>query len=142
MNPAQAPNFPLFMASIVAVALLVSAGALVVFTPAIRVVLSRLVPEEASKAWLRYLQFAVLVVGLASGAGYFSLSTYLSPIYTDPNNPPLLPQITPERWALEVYRAALDALVGIAWALLAFFLIALIAYVIVRLVENRRSSVA
>lgn len=50
--------------------------------------------------------------------------------------------LTTERWVLEVYRTVIETLQGIAWMLLAFFAVALLAYVIVRLSELKRSSVA
>ena len=48
--------------------------------------------------------------------------------------------LTPERWVLEVYRTVIETLQGIAWMLLAFFVVALLAYVMVRLSELKRGS--
>jgi hypothetical protein len=46
--------------------------------------------------------------------------------------------LTNERWVLEVYRTVIETLQGLAWALLAFFICALIAFVIVRIFEMRK----
>ena len=48
--------------------------------------------------------------------------------------------LTTERWVLEVYRTIIETLQGIAWMLLAFFVIALLAYVVVRLSEMKRTA--
>ena len=50
--------------------------------------------------------------------------------------------LTPERWVLEVYRTVIETLQGIAWMLLAFFVVALLAYVVVRLSELKRGGAA
>jgi hypothetical protein len=43
--------------------------------------------------------------------------------------------LTQDRWVLEVYRTVIESLQGIAWLLLVFFIIALIAFVVIRIVE-------
>ena len=48
--------------------------------------------------------------------------------------------LTAERWVLEVYRTIIETLQGIAWMLLAFFAVALLAYVVVRLSELKRAA--
>lgn len=48
--------------------------------------------------------------------------------------------LTSERWVLEVYRTVIQTLQGIAWMLLAFFAVALLAYVIVRSSELKRAA--
>jgi hypothetical protein len=50
--------------------------------------------------------------------------------------------LTSERWVLEVYRTVIQTLQGIAWMLLAFFAVALLAYVVVRLSELKRTTPA
>jgi hypothetical protein len=41
-------------------------------------------------------------------------------------------QLNAERWVLEIYRTLIACLQGIAWMYLVVFVVALIAYVIVR----------
>ncbi len=41
---------------------------------------------------------------------------------------------------LEVYRTIIETLQGIAWVLLAFFVYALLAYVIIKVFEIRKSK--
>ena len=44
-----------------------------------------------------------------------------------------------DRWIFEIYRTVILTLQSIAWMLLVFFVIALIAYVIFRIAEFRRT---
>jgi hypothetical protein len=45
--------------------------------------------------------------------------------------------LTRDRWVLEVYRTVIGSMKGIAWLLLVFFVVSLIAYVILRVGEGR-----
>lgn len=104
-----------------------------VFSDSIGRILARLIPEDLSAAWHRYVVFALYVVGISKGVRVWSLEQYISP--RGPDMPAL--ELTPERWTLEVYRTVIDTLQGVAWMLLVFFLFSLIAYVIVRAFELR-----
>ncbi len=48
--------------------------------------------------------------------------------------------LTLERWVLEVYRTVISVLQGFAGVLLIFFIVALIAFVVVRVVELKRAK--
>ena len=48
--------------------------------------------------------------------------------------------LTAERWTLEVYRTVIETLQSIAWLFLVVFLVALVAYVIVRVFELRHRA--
>ena len=101
-------------------------------------ILKRLIPEDINKAWQRYLEFAIYVVGISSGVRVWELEKYITPqMYGDKTSH--LIALNADRWALEVYRTVIGALSGIAWMLLVFFLIALLAYVIVRIFEAKNS---
>jgi len=108
------------------------------FQRPIQSILNRLIPEDINYAWSRYLQFAIYVVGLSSGVKIWELEKYITPL--TPGEKAQLVALNPERWALEIYRTVIDTLGGIAWMLLVFFVIALIAYVIVRIFESRRKG--
>ncbi|MEW5977054.1 MAG: hypothetical protein AB1898_14725 [Acidobacteriota bacterium] len=98
-------------------------------------VLKRIVADEISVAWKRYLGFAVFVVGISSGVRIWELEKYITPSYRSGDQ---VISLTLDRWVLEVYRTIIGALQGIAWLLLVFFVFALIAYVLVRIFELRR----
>lgn len=127
------------------VSLSASYGVSRLFRHPIQSILERIVSSEISRAWGRYLEFAVLVVGVSGGVRISELERFITgpqmpPVDGEfrPYNPAL--ELTPDRWILEVYRTLVDTLSSIAWMLLAFFLFALIAYVLVRGFEMRRPA--
>lgn len=125
------------------VSLSASYGVSRLFRHPIQSILDRIVSREISSAWRRYLEFAVLVVGVSGGVRISELERFITgppipPVDGEihPYNPAL--ELTPERWILEVYRTLVDTLSSIAWMLLVFFVFGLIAYVLVRGFEMRR----
>jgi hypothetical protein len=119
-----------------AISIFVATIIVVVFNKPIESILRRIVQDEISGAWARYLKFAVYVVGVSGGVRIWELERYITE--TGVNEKIL--QLTMERWVLEVYRTILGTLQSIAWMLLVFFLFALIAYVIVRIAELAKSQ--
>lgn len=99
-----------------------------VFGKSIRQIMGRIVAEDLSAIWSRYLTFAIYVVGISGGVRIWDLERYILPGTED--KPPLV--LNSDRWTLEVYRTVIGALQGLAWMLLVFFLFALVAYVVVR----------
>lgn len=97
-------------------------------------ILDRIVSEELSAAWRRYMAFAIYVVGVSGGVRIWELEKYIT-ARTDEGAPLVL---TGERWVLELYRTVIDTLQACAWLLLVFFVVTLIAYVVVRGFELRR----
>jgi hypothetical protein len=117
------------------VALTVSLLVVRAFTQPIDNILQRIISDAISSAWLRYLKFAIVVVGVSAGVRIYELEKYITPqgAYKDAR----IIELTPERWILELYRTVIQTLQGIAWMLLVFFIFALIAYVVVRFGEVR-----
>lgn len=109
-----------------------------VFAKPLDSILQRIIADEISHAWLRYLKFAILVVGVSAGVRIHELEKYITPMRSDKEAK--IVELTQDRWVLELYRTVIEALQGIAWMLLVFFVFALVAYVIVRLAELKRSS--
>jgi hypothetical protein len=107
------------------------------FAKPIDSILKRIIDDDISAAWLRYLKFAIVVVGVSAGVRIYEIEKYITPPRYDKEA--RIVELTSERWILELYRTVIEALQGIAWMLLVFFVFALIAYVIVRLAETRRS---
>ena len=106
-----------------------------VFDKPVRSILVRLVTEELSSAWHRYIKFAIYVVGISGGVRVYSLEQYVNPRSKED----VVPELTGARWALEAYRTVIETLQGIAWMLLVVFVFALIAYVILRGFELRHA---
>ncbi len=100
-------------------------------------ILKRIIADEISTVWRRYLLFALFVVGISSGVRLRDLEKYIT-------KPPVkdaeIIQLTSERWILELYRTIIETLQGLAWALLVFFICSLLAFVMVRVFEMRKSK--
>lgn len=119
------------------IALAVAAAVARFFARPIERILGRIIADDVSSAWATYLRFAIFVVGVSSGVRVWELERYITP--HRPDVPEAL-VLTTERWVLELYRTVIGALQGVAWLLLAFFVVALVAYVIIRLGEARRPA--
>jgi hypothetical protein len=119
-----------------AIAILVSLIVVRLFRQPIAAILRRIVSDELSSAWQRYVTFAIYVVGVSGGVRVWELEKYINPRGKDV--PPIV--LNADRWTLEVYRTIIETLQSIAWMLLVFFVAALLAYVIVRGFELRRQA--
>ncbi len=117
-------------------ALAVSALVARLFAQPLHNILTRIIDDPISEAWVRYMKFAILVVGVSAGVRIGELEKYITPWRWD-EKAQIVP-LTGERWVLEVYRTIIESLQGIAWMLLVFFVAALMAYVVVRLGELKR----
>lgn len=116
-----------------AIAVVMSTIAALLFTNPINKILSRLVGEDLAPTWRRYILFATYVVGISGGVRLWDIEKYLNP-----NKDGKFIQLTSERWIIEIYRSVIETLQSIAWMLLIFFLFALVAYVIVRGFEMKK----
>jgi len=121
-----------------AIAAIVSFFVVRLFASPVDAILKRIIADDISQAWLRYLKFAIYVVGISKGVRVWELERYIIPGRYDEGGRIL--ELTSDRWVLEVYRTVIETLQGIAWMLLVFFVFALIAYVIVRVFELRHKS--
>jgi len=122
-----------------AVALAVSALAARFFSGPIDAILKRIISDAISVAWSKYLTFALYVVGVSKGVRVYDLERYVNPERWRGEHGGEALALNANRWVLEVYRTVIESLQGIAWLLLVFFVFALIAYVIVRGLELRRT---
>lgn len=111
----------------------VSFGVVKLFDKPIAAILLRLIQDEISEAWRRYIKFAAFVVGISGGVRIHQLERYISAPHKDAQ----VLVLNAERWTLELYRTVIETLQSIAWMYLIFFIFALIAYVIVRGFEVR-----
>ena len=120
-------------------ALLVSWIVTRLFKKPVQQILDRIIADDISSAWTRYLTFAIYVVGVSGGVRIWDFEKYITPMESGG----MLAKLTPEVWTLEIYRAIIGTLQSVAWMLLVFFLFSLIANVIVRgreLVAQRPSK--
>ena len=117
------------------IALVMSTLVVLLFSRPITKILGRLVSEDLAPTWRRYILFATYVVGISGGVPLWDIEKYITP-----DKEGHLLQLTSDRWVVEIYRSVIGALQGTAWMLLVFFLIALIAYVVVRGFEMKRTG--
>lgn len=126
--------------TLLAITFLISLGVAAIvagiFAKPIDQILARIISDEISRAWVKYLKFAIYVVGVSSGVRIWELERYITPPQVKDAQ---VIQLTRDRWVLEVYRTIIESLQGLAWLLLVFFIFALIAFVIVRVFELKKS---
>ena len=106
------------------------------FRSPVQRILDRVIADDISSAWTRYLTFAIYVVGVSGGVRVWDFEKYITPI----EGGGMMAQLTPDFWTLEIYRAVVGTLQSVAWMLLVFFLVSLIAYVIVKGREIKSGS--
>jgi hypothetical protein len=118
----------------------VSALTVRLFAPSLDGILKRIITDAISTAWLKYMTFAIYVVGISKGVRVYDLERYVNPErwVNEQGGAPLT--LNANRWVLEVYRTVIESLQGIAWLLLVFFVFALVAYVIVKGLELRKNN--
>ncbi len=124
------------LAATFVIAFIVATIVVIVFTKPITSMLDRIVPGDISRAWSRYLKFAIYVVGIGGGVNVWSFQKYLTP--EQPFNSVV--ELTTERWFLEIYSTIIGTLQSTVMVLLIFFVFALIAVVIVRFLEARTAK--
>lgn len=117
-------------------ALAVSFGTVRFFHRPIGAILRRIVADELSEAWRRYIEFAAYVVGVSGGVRIHELERYISAPHRDEE----VLILNAERWTLEIYRTVIQTLQSIAWMFLVVFIVALLAYVLTRGFELRRGG--
>ena len=106
------------------------------FDKPIEKMLSRIIGDDISSAWHKYVKFGIYVTGISGGVKIWNYEKYLGTQY--PESVKL--ELTNERWTLEIYQTIIGTLQSISWMLLVFFIFALIAYVIVKLVETKKEK--
>jgi len=79
----------------------------------------------------------VFVVGISSGVQIFKLEQYVHPERYGPDQAAKVLPLDGPSMGLEIYRTIIQTLQGVAWALLVFFVVALIAFAIIRRGETR-----
>lgn len=123
-----------------ALALLVSFIVMRLFSSSINAILARIIHDPIHEAWAKYTKFAGMVVGTSSGIRIYDMEKYITPLTYAENDKRIVIELTQERWVLEIYRTIIETLQGLAWMMLVFFMVALIAYVIVRWLEIKYAA--
>ncbi|MEM7050166.1 MAG: hypothetical protein AAF604_10915 [Acidobacteriota bacterium] len=104
-----------------------------VFDRPLRKIFDALVSESLAAAWHRYVKFAIYVIGVSGGVSIYHLQKFADG----------MGGLTRDRWLLESLRAFQSSLESLAILLLVVFLVALVAFVILRgfeLMVSRRAA--
>jgi hypothetical protein len=81
------------------------------------------------------------VVGISSGIRIYEMEKYITPInYYNTAEKSTILELTTERWFLEIFRTLVETVQGLAWMFFVFFVISLLAYVVVRVSELKYSK--
>ena len=124
--------FLVLLALTLGVALATSALVVLFFNRPIRQILDRIIGEQIASGWHRFLLYAIFVVGVSSGVQIWKLEQYVHPERLDPRGTARVLALDGPSIGLEIYRTIIQTLQGVAWALLVFFVVALIAFAIIR----------
>ena len=99
----------LFVASFL-LALALSFGVSKLCRDPVEAIANHFLAKNISAGAAKYLQLAIVLVGVSSGTRVRLLEDYISaPAY---NKPELAAQLTPELWAIALYHTVVDALLG------------------------------
>jgi hypothetical protein len=119
----------LFAVSVI-VAFGLAFGVSLIFRRMTENVLSRYLAENVCHATAKYLQIAILLAGVSSGARIQLLKDYVNtPAY---NMEALRAQMTPGLWSLALFNTATSSLLGILWLMLLFAFLATVAVAFIR----------
>ena len=129
--------FVVLLAITLGVSLAVAGLVVYFFRTPIRQILDRIIGESIAEGWQKFLVFALYVVGVSSGVQIWKLEQYLHGQPEGPKGELRVLRLDGPSIALEVYRTIIQVLQGLAWALLVFFVVALVAFAIVRRGEPR-----
>jgi ABC-type xylose transport system permease subunit len=93
-------------------------------------VLHHFFAPHISAAFAKYLQLAIVLVGVCAGTRVRALQEHISA--TDYNKHAMLDQMTQEFWVMELYRTVIASFEGILWLIFLFALTVVVAVVIMR----------
>jgi hypothetical protein len=114
----------------------VSFGIVKAFDKSMAAIFNRIIQDQISTVWQKYIKFAGYVVGVSGGVRIHQIERYISA----PRKDTEVLVLNSERWVLEVYRTIIATLQGLAWMYLVVFIFALVAYVIVRGFELKNQT--
>jgi hypothetical protein len=132
--PEEDEMFVALLVVLLSIALLITSVVVWLLRPHVRGILNRLVGESLADAWVSFLVFALYVVGIASAVQAYRLDKYVIRAHERA----ILAELNLNTWVLEAYQSVRSVLGGLAWSLMSFFIVALVAVIIVRAFELKR----
>jgi hypothetical protein len=116
-------------------AIVIAACVVTFFSTSIDAALARVIPEEMTPAWSRYVKFALFVVTFAGGMRLSELEAFLT--MRTPAGPPL----AAGHGLLEVFKSITGSLIAASGTLLGFFAVTLAVYASMRFYQSHRADV-
>lgn len=112
------------------IALSISFLIIKIFDKSITGIIKRIIPEDINSGWILYIKLAIYLVGVSGGVNIFRLEETISgrsqTLFSFSN------------FILELYKTIFDTLKSITWLLLLFFIISLIAYIMIKAAESKK----
>ena len=124
------------LVALLAIAMLLTSVVVFTFHKPIQGIFNRLIGDALAESWVRFLTFALYVVGISSAVHGHRLDKYV----TTQHDGNLRAALNMNTWVLEIYQSVRSVLGGLAWSLMSFFVVALIAFIIVRAFELKRGK--
>src|SRR3990172_12227101 len=81
------------------IAFVVASIVVFIFTRPVDSIMRRIAPADISRAWTRYLQFAIYVIGIGGGVRVWDFEKYMTPM--EPYRE--IVQLTSNRWMFGVF---------------------------------------
>ena len=128
--------FAALLIAMVSLGVLITSIVVLLFRSPVRSILCRLAGQDNAGPWVRFLLFVMYVVGISSSLNVYRLEKYVS-ASSEYNYAVVLDR---SAWLVEICQSFTSVLDGLAWYLMAFFIIALIGLVIVRIFELKRDK--
>ena len=116
------------------VSVVVSFIVVTTFDKSIIALLNRIIQDQISILWQKYIKFAAYVVGISGGVRIYQLERYISAQHKDVE----VLVLNTERWTLEIYRSVIETLQCLAWLYFIVFIFMLIAYVVLRCFDAKK----
>jgi uncharacterized membrane protein len=116
-----------------------------ILSQSIEKIISRITSDATSRAWLKFVKFAIYVAGVSGGVRLVEkdVEEFLGMMERGIEGvDPLMYRYVIARLAVEICGAAIGTLRGIFWFLSYFFIAVAIAFVIIRVTELIKSKPA
>ena len=126
--------FIAMLIGLLVLAIIITAVVVACFRKPIQGIFNRLIGEPLAGAWVQFLTFALYVVGFSCAVNSYRIENYV----IQRNQGDMLAPLNLRTAVLEAYHTTEAVLGGLAWTLTSFFIVALIAYIIVRAFELKQ----
>lgn len=97
------------------------------FSKSINTMLSSVLPVDLASAWSTFMRYMIVVIGLGGGVSIYHYKDYLQ----HPEN---------MNWVIEIYDTILNTLSSIGWLVFWLFALTMIAYILSKIIDRKKST--